>query len=178
MHRNKNPCALAVFIKRSFFQKSCSLPKNSSKRNLLSFAMQLPLSSFLLSYNSFLLVFQENLVIQVIKRVEYIVQYICWGFNKIIICLNFLIERNACFGFNLSKTSHKIWGKEKAVSIPYKFTLFSNQRCHIRVAEHRFNTLWIYTILKHLITLNYNAAVFQYLMNLHYSQTANMNMTE
>ena len=95
-------------LKEVSFQKSCSLPKNSSERNLLSFAMQLPLSPFLLSYNSFLLIFQENLVIQVIKRVEYIMQYICLEFNKIIICLNFLIEHNACFGFNLNKTSHKI----------------------------------------------------------------------
>lgn len=43
-------------LKEVSFQKSCSLPKNSSERNLLSFAMQLPLSPFLLSYNSFLLI--------------------------------------------------------------------------------------------------------------------------
>lgn len=43
-------------LKEVSFQKSCSLPRNSSERNLLSFAMQLPLSLFLLSYNSFLLI--------------------------------------------------------------------------------------------------------------------------
>lgn len=43
-------------LKEVSFQKSCSLPRNSSERNLLSFAMQLMLSPFLLSYNSFLLI--------------------------------------------------------------------------------------------------------------------------
>lgn len=43
-------------LKEVSFQKSCSLPWYSSERNLLSFAMQLPLPPFLLSYNSFLLI--------------------------------------------------------------------------------------------------------------------------